>query len=52
MKGCAMIYGLTYLGVIHTLISLVAVAALIAFVREGAINPGNTLGKCTSGPPC
>jgi hypothetical protein len=46
LKGCAMIYGLTYLGVIHTLISLVAVAAaLIAFVREGAINPGSTLGK-------
>lgn len=41
-----MIYGLTYLGVIHTLISLVAVAAaLVAFAREGAINPGNTLGK-------
>jgi hypothetical protein len=46
LKGCAMIYGLTYLGVIHTLISLVAVAAaLIAFAREGAINPGTTLGK-------
>jgi uncharacterized membrane protein len=41
-----MIYGLTYLGVIHTLISLVAVAAaLIAFAREGAVNPDNTLGK-------
>lgn len=41
-----MIYGLTYLGLIHTLISLVAVAAaLLAFAREGAINPGSTLGK-------
>lgn len=41
-----MIYGLTYLGLIHTLISLVAVAAaLLAFVREGAIHPNNTLGK-------
>ncbi len=41
-----MIYGLTYLGVIHTLISLVAVfAALIAFVRDKAILPGSTLGR-------
>ncbi|WP_343731816.1 hypothetical protein [Duganella sp.] len=41
-----MIYGLTYLGVIHTLISLVAVAAaLIAFVRHKNIDPASTLGK-------
>jgi hypothetical protein len=41
-----MIYGLTYLGVIHTLISLVAVfAALIAFVRDKRIVPESTLGK-------
>lgn len=41
-----MIYGLTYLGVIHTLISLVAVfAALLSFVRDKGIVPGNTLGK-------
>jgi uncharacterized membrane protein len=39
-------YGLTQLGVIHTLISLVAVfAALIAFVRDKGIDPANTLGK-------
>jgi uncharacterized membrane protein len=39
-------YGLTQLGVIHTLISLVAVfAALIAFARDKGINPANTLGK-------
>ncbi len=41
-----MIYGLTQLGVIHTLISLVAViAAVIAFFRDKGINPANTLGK-------
>lgn len=41
-----MIYGLTYLGVIHTLISLVAVAAaLLAFVRHRHIDPASTLGK-------
>lgn len=41
-----MIYGLTYLGVIHTLISLVAVfAALISFIRDKAILPNGTLGK-------
>lgn len=41
-----MIYGLTYLGVIHTLISLVAVvAALIAFARDTIILPHSTLGK-------
>jgi len=41
-----MIYGLTYLGLIHTLISLVAVAAaLIGFVRDKRIDPASTLGK-------
>lgn len=41
-----MFYGLTQLGVIHTLISLVAViAAVIAFFRDKGINPANTLGK-------
>ncbi|SDH16733.1 MULTISPECIES: hypothetical protein [unclassified Duganella] len=41
-----MIYGLTYLGVIHTLVSLVAVfAALLSFGRHKGIVPGNTLGK-------
>ena len=41
-----MIYGLTYLGLLHTLISLVAVAAaLIAFVRHKNIDPASTLGK-------
>lgn len=41
-----MIYGLTYLGVIHTLISLVAVfAALISFVRYKGIVPATTLGR-------
>jgi hypothetical protein len=46
MKGRVMIYGLTYLGVIHTLISLVAVfAALIAFVRDKRIIPASTLGR-------
>lgn len=41
-----MIYGLTYLGVIHTLISLVAVfAALVSFVRYQGIVPGNSLGR-------
>ena len=39
-------YGLTQLGIIHTLISLVAVAAaLAAFVRDKGINPANTLGQ-------
>jgi uncharacterized membrane protein len=39
-------YGLTQLGVIHTLISLVAVfAGLWAFFRDQRINPGNTAGK-------
>jgi uncharacterized membrane protein len=39
-------YGLTQLGLIHTLISLVAVfAAVIAFARDKGINPANTLGK-------
>lgn len=41
-----MIYGLTPLGVIHTLISLVAVAAaLIAFARDKGIVGPSTLGK-------
>ena len=39
-------FGLTSLGVVHTLISLVAVAAgVIAFVRDGRIVPTNTIGK-------
>ena len=41
-----MIYGLTQLGVVHTIISLIAVAAgAIAFVRYGRISPGVTVGK-------
>lgn len=41
-----MIYGLTYLGVIHTAISLVAVAAaVIAFFRDKEIIAASTLGK-------
>jgi len=41
-----MFYGLTPLGVVHTAVSLVAVAAgLIALVRDGRISPRNTLGK-------
>lgn len=41
-----MILGLTPLGAIHTLISLVAVGAgIAAFVRDKAIIPGNGLGK-------
>jgi hypothetical protein len=41
-----MIYGLTSLGIIHTLISLVAVAAALAgFARDKRIVPGSTLGK-------
>lgn len=40
-----MIYGLTQLGVVHTAISLVAVAAgIIAFFRYGRITPANTTG--------
>ena len=39
-------FGLTPLGVIHTAISLIAVAAgLIALVRDKEISPRNTLGK-------
>ena len=39
-------FGLTPLGVVHTAISLVAVAAgLIALLRDGRITPGNTLGR-------
>jgi hypothetical protein len=41
-----MIYGLTQLGVVHTAISLVAVAAgAVALVRYGAISPRNITGK-------
>ena len=41
-----MIYGLTPLGVVHTVISLVAVAAgAIAFFRYGRISPAHTVGK-------
>ena len=39
-------FGLTQLGVVHTLISLVAVAAgVIAFLRFGRISPANTVGR-------
>src|SRR6266849_1921961 len=39
-------FGLTPLGVIHTAISLIAVAAgLIAFIRDKEISPRNMLGK-------
>ena len=41
-----MFYGLTLLGVIHTAISLIAVAAgLITLVRDREISPRNILGK-------
>ena len=41
-----MIFGLTPLGVVHTLISLVAVAAgLIAFFRDKQITPTNLTGR-------
>lgn len=41
-----MYYGLTSLGVIHTIISLIAVGAgLIALIRDGLITPRNMLGK-------
>ena len=41
-----MIYGLTQLGVVHTLISLIAVAAgVVAFFRYGRISPANTAGR-------
>ena len=44
-KGIDM-FGLTQLGVIHTAISLIAVAAgLIALVRDKEISPRNVLGK-------
>ena len=37
--------GLTNLGIIHTLISLVAVgAAIVAFIRDGRISSNNSLG--------
>src|SRR6267154_3039444 len=39
-------FGLTQLGMIHTAISLIAVAAgLIALIRDKEISPRNTLGK-------
>src|SRR5712664_3542044 len=39
-------FGLTQLGVIHTAISLIAVAArLIALIRDKEISPRNMLGK-------
>ena len=41
-----MYYGLTSLGVLHTVISLLAVGAgIIALVRDGKISANNTLGK-------
>ena len=41
-----MIFGLTTLGVVHTLISLVAVVAgLIALLRDGQIVLGNRIGR-------
>ncbi|MEC5385751.1 hypothetical protein VVD49_08450 [Uliginosibacterium sp. H3] len=41
-----MIYGLTQLGFVHTLISLVAVfAGIFALVRDKEISPANTVGK-------
>jgi uncharacterized membrane protein len=41
-----MIYGLTYLGAIHTLISLVAVVCgFWALARDKQLLPGNTLGR-------
>ena len=41
-----MVYGLTQLGVVHTVISLIAVAAgVIAFLRYGEISPALTVGK-------
>lgn len=41
-----MIYGLTQLGVLHTIISLVAVfAGLIVLARDGRITPYSTLGR-------
>jgi len=39
-------FGLTQLGMIHTAISLIAVAAgLVALIRDKEISPRNTLGK-------
>src|SRR6188474_532122 len=39
-------FGLTYLGIVHTLISLVAVAAgAIALIRDGKITLENSIGK-------
>ena len=43
-------YGLTQLGVIHTLISLVAVAAgVAAFLRDGRIDRASGVGKRCGG---
>lgn len=40
------VLGLTTLGFIHTVIAMVAViAAVIAFIRDGRLRAGNTLGK-------
>jgi len=45
-KELSMILGLTYLGVVHTLISLVAlVAGAWALARDKSINPDGGLGK-------
>src|SRR5712692_9868870 len=45
-KGEIKMFGLTPLGVIHTAISLIAVAAgLIALIRDKEISPRNMLGK-------
>ena len=39
-------FGLTSLGTVHTLISIVAViAGIVALVRDGRITYGNTIGK-------
>jgi len=41
-----LIYGLTPLGVFHTIVSLVALAAgVIALIRDGKISWDNSLGK-------
>src|SRR5882724_3265179 len=41
-----LIYGLTNLGVVHTIISLIAVATgIISFVRDGKISWDNSVGK-------
>src|SRR5258708_5880050 len=46
IQGRSKMFGLTPLGLIHTAISLIAVAAgLIALIRDKEISPRNTLGK-------